>query len=353
MTRRISSEMLGSEPIQMGDQVGQLDIYDGLSTPVSEDVIVLSDKHAKEIAEFARISAAEYGDIDGNKEPTLAQRDCGIPSLIVRVDATIHEGSIKAYEMEDSPSGLGITDRIHRKMAGIGIREIVLKHYREMVGEVPHVVVSGARSHGTDDRIIFDDKYTYIKGDTETLPDGQGPVIVKTIPGNPASHEPYLSLQSRAVAPLTTEGNKSYLERIGMLEPVASDNDLLRAEDGQLLSQVIKARQGSMAMGVALHLTSTDRRRFTSQGTVTASKLKKLRADYEAERGGALVQPFIPPIQIENREGRSNAILRVFVLMGREAATKVMGGCYVARPGLIVHGSSDAVSGAVLYNGEK
>ena len=353
--RKISSEVLGVNPVSLGEQAGELHIYDNLSTPVSDDVIVLSEKHQKEIADFAQMAAQQYGDRDGNREQTLAQRACGVPSLIVRVDATIHNGTIHAYEMEDSPSGLGITDRIHRRMAGIGIRQIVHEHYIETVGEVPKIVVSGKRGHGTDDEIIFGENYIYEREDTTTLPEGEGPVIIKTIPGDSSSHEPYLGLQSRAVAPLVTEGDKSYLERIGALKAAPAEDDLLIDSEGNLVSQVVKARQGSMAMGVALHLTSADRKRFTNQGTVTASKLRKLRSDYEEHRGGALVQPFVPPIQIENKEGRKNAILRVFVLLGRKAVpARVIGGCYVARPPLLVHGASDGVSGAVLvYNGEQ
>lgn len=352
MAQRISSELLGSSPVQLGNETGKLDIYDGLSTPISNDVIILSHQHAKNIADFARASAAEYGDAKGNKEQTLVQRELGVPSLVVRVDATINDGSIVAYEMEDSPSGLGITDKIHHAIAGVGIREIVLRHYEDAIGEIPRVIVSAARSHGTDDAVVFGENYIFDKQGTIHDNDNN-PVIVKSIPGHPESHAPYIGLQSRAVAPLATEGDKSYLERTGVLSQAPLEKDLLQDDKGELASQVVKARQGSMAMGIALYLTSQDRRRFTNKGTVSASKLRHLRGDYEENRGGALVQPFVPPIQIENKEGRKNAILRVFVLLGREASVRVIGGCYVARPGLIVHGSSDAVSGAVLYNGEQ
>lgn len=351
MGKTISSELLGSQPMRFGDQTGELDIYDGLRTPISDDVIELSERHAQQINAFATLSAQQFGDRNGNKEPTKVQTEVGVPSLVVRIDATIINGEIAAYEMEDSPSGQGITDRLHRAVAGTGIRGAILDHYDQLLGDVPRVIISGERTHGTDDVIIVgDDKYAFDQS-FEAKADPSEPVIVKTIPGNRMSQDPYIGLQGQAVAPLVTEGDKSYLERMGVLAPALADEDLLIDNQGNLVSQVLKSRMGSMAMGVSIFLTNEDKKQFTSAGTVTASKLRSRRQEYTESKGGALVQPFMPPIAFENPEKRSRAILRIFALLDPEGA-RVIGGCYVARPGMVVHGASDAISGPVLYNGE-
>lgn len=350
MGKIINSEQLGRQPITFGKQTGELDIYDGLRTPISEDVIELSDRHAQQISDFTVMSARQFGDQSGDKEPTRAQIELGIPSLVVRIDATVIDGEIAPYEMEDSPSGQGITDLLHTAVAGVGIRGLILDHYDEQLGDIPRVIISGQRTHGTDDVIIVgDDRYIFDQS-FEAKADPTDPVIVKTIPGRPSSQDPYLQLQAQAAAPLVTEGDKSYLERIGALLPAQSDDGLLKDIDGNLVSQVLKSRMGSMAMGVSIYLTNEDKKQFTGAGTVTASKLRSRRQEYQDLRGGALVQPFMPPIGFENPEKRSRAILRIFALLDPEGA-RVIGGCYVARPGMVVHGASDAISGAVLYNG--
>ncbi len=346
--KEIISSDIGQGPIDGGNQSGLLNIYDGLETPISEDVITLSTKHKTQIEEYAKKAASEYGDRQGQKEPTYVQELVGIPSLIVRIDCTIDEnGDIVAYELEDSPSGQGITDKVHSHIKGEGIKERLIDHYTDAIGDIPHVLVSGHRSHGTDDNIIVgQEKYLF----NEIPASVDGPVIVKAIPGIKESHAAYLHLQSQAVAPLATEGDKSYAVSMGDLKEVESETDLLLCADGELASQVAKSRLGSMAMGVSMYLNPLERKKYGKRGTVTASKLSAKIVEYQ-DRGGALLQRFVAPIQLENNEGRSNAIMRVFVLLDSrdgEVTAEAIGGCYVARPELIVHGASNAVAGAVL-----
>jgi len=345
--KEILSSDIGQGSIDGGNQSGLLDIYDGLETPVSDDVITLSTKHKKEIEDYAVRAASEYSDSMGRKEPTHIQDAMGIPSLIVRIDCTVDENdNIVAYELEDSPSGQGITDKVHSHVKGEGIKERLIDHYMSTIGDIPHVLVSGHRSHGTDDNIIVgQERYTF-----NEIPHIDGPVIVKAVPGIEESHAAYLHLQPQAIAPLVTEGDKSYAVSMGDLKEVKSDADLLLCADGELASQVAKSRLGSMAMGVSMYLNPIERKKYGKRGTVTATKLGTKIAQYQ-DRGGALLQRFVAPIQLENPEGRSNAIMRVFVLLDNKnenITAEAIGGCYVARPELIVHGASNAVAGAVL-----
>jgi hypothetical protein len=108
-----------------------------------------------------------------------------------------------------------------------------------------------------------------------------------------------------------------------------------------------------MAMGVTVYLRPEDVKIFGKHGTVKSGRLIRDLRKYHELGSGALVQTFEPPIQIDNVEGRNNAILRIFVLMQASGGTSVrgataIGGAYVARPELIVHGASNAISGAVL-----
>ncbi len=347
----ILSNQIGAEPTILGAESRKIYLYDGLETPISEDIIVLTEEHTRAIEAYAVNAAGEYGDASGQPEATLAHAKHQIPTLIARVDCTVIDGKIVPYEMEDSPSGQGITHTIHQAVAGTGLKGRVLTHYQETVGDIPHVIVSAARSHGTDDKLIVGDQ-RYMYDEPLELLDTDVPVIVKAIPGQPDSHEPYLHLQDRLVAPLVTEGDKSYAERIGDLVLANSVDELLTDESGELRAQVLKARLSSMSMGVSIYLDPDTRNILGRKGTVTASKFRNNMEIY-ADRGGALVQEFAPPVQLENPEGRSNAILRVFTLLSRDERSgdiqaQAIGGCYVARPELIVNGASNAVAGAVL-----
>ncbi len=345
--KEIISKELGNEQLALGAEHNHLHVYDGLTTPVSRDVIVLTAQHATEIESYAIRSAASYGDSNGNPEPTLAHTRDGVPSYVVRVDCTVQDGNIVPYEMEDSPSGQGITDRLHKSILGADFGSRIRDHYHDALGQLPAVIISDHRNHGTDDTLILGaDNYHF--GLPSQLPTDK-PVIVKAIPGMPQSHADYLHLQSQAVAPLVTEGNKSYAEQNGDLTRVTDSLDLLRGSDGELSSQVLKARLGSMAMGISIYLSPVDRKTFGKKGIVTGSRLLNDLTTYN-EHSAALLQPFVAPIQLENPQGRSNAIMRIFVLLSRGQLginAKAIGGCYVARPELIVHGASNAVGGVV------
>lgn len=261
--KEIISKELGNEQLTLGAEHDRLHVYDGLTTPVSRDVIVLTAQHAAEIEEYAIHSALSYGDSNGIPEPTLAHTKDGVPSYVVRVDCTVQNDNIVPYEMEDSPSGQGITDRLHQSILGANFAGTIRDHYENVLGQLPAVIISDHRNHGTDDVLVLGaDNYHF--GPPSRLPQDK-PVIVKAIPGVPQSHTDYLHLQSQAVAPLVTEGNKSYAVHNGDLVLVTDALELLRGSDGELSSQVLKARLGSMAMGVSIYLDPADRKIFAKK----------------------------------------------------------------------------------------
>lgn len=347
--KEITTDKLSTNHLKIGETSGMLDVYDGLKTPITDDIFVLTDDHRKQVEAYAIRSSMAYGDASGQEEPTYVHANLGIPSLVVRIDCTVADtGVIIPYEMEDSPSGQGITDIIHRNVVQRGVKDRILDHYEQQIGTIPHVLVSKHRTHGTDDAIIVGDTHYSFPALRPKNEDAL--VIVKAIPGKSESYRELFDLQSRAVAPLCTEGDKSYAERSGELSVVVDESNLLRDNEGLLLSQVLKQRVGSMAMGVTIYLSPADRKVLGKHGCATQKKLLENVIIYN-QNGGALVQPFVKPIQIENTENRRHTIMRIFVLLGKTASgirAETIGGSYVARPSLLVHGASDAISGAVI-----
>ncbi len=352
--KEMNSNQLGVEPIVFGEQTAMLNIYDGLATPFSDDTIILSEEHAQTITRFVTSAVEAYGDNQGVAETTYAYA-LGVPSLLVRVDCTVRNGKLVPYEMEDSPSGIGVSDKLIYAASGKSLKDAVLNHYEVTAGTIPHVIISGARKHGTDDAaIVGEHRYHYEAGKT-TLPklNDTSLVIVKAIPGQSNSALPYLSLQERCLSPLMTEGNKTYAKRIGIASSVETEDELLTNDDGSLASQAVKAAIGSMSMGVSIYLTSEERKVFGKDGSVSTGRLIRNLARYTENGQAALTEPFHPPIQIINTQNRRNAIMRIFVALQRSnvttrVETNILGGAYVARPELIVHGASNAISGAVL-----
>jgi hypothetical protein len=164
--------------------------------------------------------------------------------------------------------------------------------------------------------------------------------------------QPYLSLQDRALCTMTTEGDKTYGRRLGLYREITDTEDLL--VDGELPSLALKRSVGSMAMGVSMYLDAPDRSSYGKKGVVTAGRLVRDAQSYIDSDGSAYIQAFHGPLRVDNPEGRSNLIMRVFTLLNPHASVlpgldaRVIGGCYVARAELLVHGAMNAVAGAVV-----
>lgn len=358
--RGISSRELSSGAVNViGRETGALDIYAGLSTPFSSDFIVLDETHRKQIEEFAAASANSYGPANEeglrDPEPTYVQNKYSVPTLIGRVDCTIDDvGNITAYEMEDSPSGLGVTTMVQQAIGAEGVAEPLRNHYYALLGELPYVIVSGSRNHGTDDAaVVGSENYFYETANMQIppIPENQ-PVIVKAIPGQPESLNGYAALQDRSVCTMQSEGDKTYGERVGLYQRIENINDLPQNESG-MCSQAIKRRLSSMAMGIKLYLNPEDKKKYGSARTISAAKLGSTVCGFLSMDGYAYTQLFQPAIQAVNPEGRNNLILRVYTLIepginGTPATARAIGGCYVARKEVVVHGASNAICGAVI-----
>ncbi|MFY9227769.1 MAG: hypothetical protein WAO28_00370 [Candidatus Microsaccharimonas sp.] len=356
MSEIINTNTIGSDRLVFARPAGSLDIFGQRDTPFTDDVIELSSKHKAQIEAFALLAANHYGDQSGAKEPTHAQTILETPTLIGRVDCTIVDGDIVPYEFEETPAGQGVSERLHTAIGSNGMKNVILRHYDAMLADIPRFIISGARTYGTDDAMIVgEDKYSFTAGEVSHAEPDEF-VFVRTVTGDSASKDPYLQLQSRAIAPIATEGDKSYLERMGILQPIHSMDDLLRDDQGDLVSQVVKSRIGSMSRGVSLFLTNNDKRTYGAARAVTGSRLMNDTDKFITTGGGAFVQPFAPPFLLESGGRNVSGILRIFVLQGKigeEAVNRAIGGCFVARPGAVIHGAGDAISGAVVVEGSK
>jgi hypothetical protein len=360
-------------------QGGQLQVFGDYQTPYSADILQLDERVAAEIARFAVLSAQNYGSgpLDAPcLEPTYVQNQLGLPTTLARVDCSISpDGSLVFYETEDRPSGLGVTRAIHESAFGGGeqFRRAVLEHHERQLGSTPHVIVPSERSD-TDDIDFYPSGH--YRHDTPsstttaaTLPEA-ATVIVKTSPSHSAHEARYQPLQERAAAPISSDGDRTYLARIGHGQLITLEQDqavyLHSLESGrtriddlaEFLNDsdygVAKAR-GSLTEAVVIRKPAEA---LTKQGTVTASKYPARVAELLEAKGAVVLQPFGRPFRAEttnpaqpNSTMQANGILRIYVLLGRRATqftAQIPGGLYCLRRSNVVHGAGDTVFGGAL-----
>jgi hypothetical protein len=355
-----------------------LQVFGNYQTSYSHDVLQLDERVVEQIAQFAVLSAQNYGagSLDTPEpEPTLVQNQLGLPAVLVRVDCSLGpDGSVVFYETEDRPSGLGVTRAIYDSALGCGgqFQETILEHYNQQLDGAPHVIIPNERSD-TDD-IDFYPVGHYHHDPPEQITDAtclpeDATVVVKTCPSDLNHEARYQSLQNRAAAPLCQDGDRTYLARIGQGQLITMEEDQTiylhsragRAKIDNLVEflgdndyGVAKGR-GSLTEAVVIRKPA---QALTKQGTISAGKYPEKVQELLAAKGAVVLQPFQAPFRVQtfetanpNRLTEANGILRIFVLVGRSAmkfSAQVPGGLYCLRRSNVVHGAGDTVFGAAF-----
>lgn len=281
-----------------------------------------------------RLSRRQIGEIarhveDGlrNMEPELpthVQKEFTRPTLLARIDCTdTDKYGIRPFEVEERPAGLDVTARL----LGETFTENIHRHFIRTAGQVP-IIARHPDAQSDDGEVLKVVDIDDIKNEL---------CIVRARPSQiPESSKD--KVQSVSLSTVLNEGKKEH----------TIDHVLVRrAKNVQFIPQesiVLKPAQGTHAKGVAVYLSPQDREKHGKKGTVTASKMERLLE----ENPDYIVEKFISPIVLKSREGiRGNMILRVFTLVHPGFGVEVIGGAYVIRPELIVHGASNAIAGAV------
>jgi hypothetical protein len=240
------------------------------------------------------------------------------------------------FEVEERPAGIGVTDRVIKCALGSGVTGVLEAHFGQYVGSMP-TVVRHQKSRPNDDSLVL----TVVDIDN---PPVEGPILARGEPEDFREHKALPALQSRSISTILTKGLKRYM--LAMEEAkakVAQSVDELSPET----SFVLKPMQGSKARDVTIYLSPADRATHGRQGTVT---FERARREFAVAQAGTLIlQAFIPPIPTVLPDGsKGNTILRVFALVHPNGRCNVVGGTYVSRRELVVHGASNAICGAVI-----
>ncbi len=253
------------------------------------------------------------------REDTWVQREVGVPSLIVRLDCTIVDGTLRVYEIEERPAGVGITSRINPQ-------------FRDFLGGLQaywpkfSVVVSGRRK-GSDD-----DLWAPVLGLSDYR---EGLVMVRAEPEEAEYHW----LEQYSVSSVRMKGNKSYGEDLDWWRRVACPEELPWDQPF-----VLKPMQGSKCRDLEVWVPKTSAHYEQAKGASTRTRVARTLL----KNGAMYCQPFYSPMVFEE-DPRMRMILRVYYGYNRlDRFWQCLGGVWNARPNWIVHGASDAVFGPIL-----
>lgn len=248
----------------------------------------------------------------------------GIPSPIVRVDlAPTEEGCLPVkniYEVEIRPGGLGIAATV--------FQEKIDAWRMIMAGCNGFIKTQGSPIH--DDVFCADvlgiPYFDDVPNDRKLVP----PYWVRS-----EGFERAEELESISLVPIRDDGDKHYLVRLGLAKVLKKD--VLDWSS----SFVIKPAHGKWCRNVEIYVASD--KHFKKFSSTQARIRRVLEKDHGAD---FLIQEFIPPKVEMIREKVGHTIWRVFYGWNGQRYTYI-GGFWMWRPSLKVHGASDAVWGAL------
>ncbi len=261
------------------------------------------------------------------KERTWVMDNYGVPSLIIRLDCFLdHDAHLHGIEIEDRPMGIGMTGMMNPRFA------MNLDHFLER--SWPRIAsVSSERRNGSDDHLWI------------SPPQSAGDLLmVRCRP----DEEEFYHLRDRSVSTISTEGDKSYGEKLGLWERISRDDSIPWEEPF-----VLKPMQGTRCDDVVvwlpkemvIHGLSVKRREL--RGNSTRTKVEQVLSS----NGTMYIQRFVPPMvcpHISSVSGKPYFMLyRLFFFFDTVKQGYVpVGGVWNARPfQLLLHGATDAVLG--------
>lgn len=255
------------------------------------------------------------------REGTWVEKEYKVPSLIVRLDCTIvKEGTLGIYEIEERPAGLGIARAVNSQFASI---------LEELRAEWPEFkVVVSPRRNGSGDDYLWIETCSYQKALKKN-----NLLLVRAEPWEKEFH----LFSSRAVAPVISKGDKLYGVTLGWWKKVSpSDFKSLPWEKGF----VLKPLAGSKCRDVEIFHPDN------LKGSSTKTRIRRV-----LERNGRMyVQDFFLPLDKEVMGENYFMVYRFFFGFSPKKKTyRPLGGIWMARKNLRLHGASDAISGPLCF----
>ena len=306
----------------------QIELRDvcGFSSRVGNDVVRLTP------GEISAVEGAlqEWRELAVPAKPNLASQRWGVPSALVRVDMaplrTLGEHEHFLYEVEGGPGGLGFLSvlggdepfrRIANALVGLGIREIGWEVDPSRVrfeAELSQGVTSLSRSG-----------LSVTRGTNHGLP-----LLLRASGENDFPWERCLCDYSSG------GGDKRSLKPFGAVLADEISDPFAAFPKGF----AIKPRRGTGTKDVHVWVPYQPYKEFST----TQTKAWRIHQVALGAPGRWVLQPFFPPEYLE--EEKALRIWRLFAVWDGKSY-RTVGGVWVARRSLRVHGASDSIYGLV------
>ncbi len=256
------------------------------------------------------------------KEETFVQREFNIPSLIIRLDCAVQDDTLGIYEVEERPSGIGLTGALNPDFQKrLDLIRTTWPVFKSVVSDDP-------RRKATDDHLWID---RLEEGNTEDL------VLVRAEPDETGYH----FLEPRSVSSLKKKGDKSYGEGLGLWKKVTTPEEIDFDS-----ACVIKPLQGSKTRDVFIYVPGPGSKR--PPGASSRGRIEQAVKD-GLESGGVYCQSFFPPMESGISDEFKWMIYRVFFGYNTNTTEwECLGGSWNARYNLKIHGAGDSLSGPVV-----
>ncbi|MDD4409767.1 MAG: hypothetical protein PHW52_03910 [Candidatus Pacebacteria bacterium] len=252
------------------------------------------------------------------KESTWVAANHHVPSIVIRLDCTIRDKTIFIYEIEERPAGIGISYCINPQF------RLMIEGLRRRWPVIRSLISSNRKE--SDDRL-----WLPTIGFEEALQD-DCLLLVRTEP----SEEDFHIFQDRSVSTLRNKGDKVYGEHMGLWKNVSyRDYELFPWSEGFCL----KPKQGSKCKGVHVWKAELNNK---GVGISTKTQIRRVIDDF----GEMYLQEYLAPMSLEIDGKKLYMNYRIYFGYDLEINSySCLGGIWVARPNIRIHGASDATIG--------
>ena len=278
---------------------------------------------------------------------TYAERVLGIPTCLVRIDASFQSIMEKdqtkiikgIYEIEARPAGLGVFLLVASRNQEEGIKNLLRRVFAQFENFGGFKVCSSAAERAEDTRKAADILGFPYYGPSD-YPYGDCLLWVR----GSEEDEDGKKLEGRPLCPVSDHGDKNYLLKLGLARRVEGFENIPWE-----ISFVAKPLKGSKMNGVVIYVPACDQKKLfrnkPPQGISTRSQVERELASGKEY----IYQEFVCPL-IEMEEGkRKFVIARLYFGWNlRQNRYEFIGGLWNSRSTLRVHGASDATFGLLI-----
>jgi hypothetical protein len=340
-----SNELVRSrqeKPFETGEPY-KLEIGDW-NMQFAPNTIRLSETHQKQIGQYTLTALSCFFELCQAREETLAMTTVNQPTALARVDCTLDDdGNIFAYEVEERPSGLGITRLVSDKLSDGNFSTSVLGHLEDTFGTLP-IVKRHPEARSDDEYLFGESQVSPLEFDERTgaVIVANQPQLVRSEPEKVIDAPNAAELSSQAISTVIEKGNKLYRVATGAARIVHGAEELPPKDT----SFVVKTLQSSKTKGTEIWVTKEDNQALglgkKNIGVSTWSKIERIAEGNDT----VLVEPLIPGVRSKTTDKIGMTAFRVFVTI-YEDHVQVQDGVYMTRPSHMIHGASDAITGLV------